>query len=108
MRKETIAKIQIIFGILLIITAVIANYYFKNSIIESFQQGSATYLSTASDFARENKTSGAIAGMFVMGHSLQAGIAIRIATFLAVLLDLAILAQAVMLILNGLKYLAKE
>lgn len=108
MKKETIAKIQIIAGILLIITALITNYYFKNTIMDSFQRGSSTYLTTASEFARENKTSGAIAGMFVMGHSLQSGIAIGSAMFLGVLLNLIILAQAVMLILSGLKCLAKE
>ena len=108
MRKETIAKIQIIFGILLVITLLTADYYFKSSITDTLQRGSSAYISTATEFAMQNKTSGAIGGLFVMGHGFQSAITIQVAAFLGILLNIIILAQAIMFILSGLKCLAKE
>jgi hypothetical protein len=108
MRKETIAKIQIIAGIILILLTICLSYYFMTAGIQRLQTPLTGYQNVATTLINANQTSPGTASLLSILNWQQMGINTILTVYLGILLDLIILAQAAMLILSGLKCLAKE
>ena len=108
MRKEKIAKAQVIAGIVLIVLAISLNIILFKVFMGVSEQTAQSRSAFGYDLARTNQTSTSAAAFFSI-TTLNQWLASFYGSFcIALLLDLVLLAQAVMFILMGMRNLAKE
>lgn len=108
MRKEQIAKVQIIAGVVLILITICFSYYLAKSSAEYLGRAGEDYMPMVSEAVDTNQINRGTVSLFTVDYFVMLGTNMRVGFCLGMLLDLVLIAQAVMFILTGMKTLAKE
>lgn len=106
MRRESIAKACIIAGVILILVCFIMNYFFIKDSMFFIAGKMSNAVSIASEYSQKGESTAWENLQFIFTNGTVMGSNARIALYLGMLIDLVILAQAVLLIFIGLRDLS--